>query len=333
MVLRSVKTDRAGARLQAFKLSVSGGAPALDWNKGDFGTLVDNATGDTTLPYAEPFRREAITLVTPGESVGAGAYAHLDAAAAATSSRVQTITNAGVAADGPVHGLVYGWDLDMPQSAGWAQRVHVTHMAPRLIPLRLTAPGTLSEGKFQATVSASTNTSTITFNYPFAVAPTVVAVPDVAGNSVVVSSVTVNQVVLKQYNSSGAAATGGMHILVLGQDLPNNVFKLRRALKCVQLKPRIVAGIITSSGGAWATTNYADLGSTTDNGTGDVSLTFAKPFLRAPVVLASSGVAGSVAVTSSSTTGCRLVAATHAGVATDSSIHVLAVGFDYADQL
>ena len=333
MVLRSVKTDRAGARLQGFRISVSSGTPSLSWNNTDYSSVTDNGSGDTTLAYSEIFRREALSFMTPFEEVGAGAYAYQGAAASASSSRVVTATNAGTLTDGACHGLVYGWDLDMVHSAGWPQRVHVTSIAPRMIPIRLTAPGTMTEGKYQCTVSASTNTSTITFNYPFQVAPTVVAVPDTAGNSVTISSVSVNQIVLKQTNSAGTASTNGMHILVLGQDLPNKVFKLRRALKCVQLKPRIVAGIITNTAGTYSNTNFADLGTVTKNGTGDITATFQKPFKRAPVVIAASAVNGSVAVTSSSTTACRLAAATHAGTATDGTMHVLALGFDYADQL
>lgn len=332
MVLRSVKTDRGAARLQGFKLAVTGGTPALQWNSTDYSGLTDNGTGDTSLTFAERFRLAPLLFATPGDDVSSGAYAYQGAATSTSAARVVTANNSGTGIDGTVHGLIYGWDLDVLHNAGWPQRVSVTHMAPRLIPIRLTAPGTMTEGKFQASVSAVDNTSTITFNYPFAVAPTVVAVPDTSGNSVTIVSVSVNQVVLKQYTSAGADGTTGMHIFVLGQDVPNDVFKLRRALKAVQLRPRIVAGVLTNTAGAWSTTNYPDLGTTTDNGTGDVTLTFSKAFHRAPVVLASSTVIGSVAVTSSSTTACRLVAATHAGTATDASIHVLALGFDYVDQ-
>lgn len=72
-------------------------------------------------------------------------------------------------------------------------------------------------------------------------------------------------------------------------------------------------------------------------GTGDVTITYNKPFARKPVIQAAALHASSklfATVVSSSTTAVRLAVFSDAGTATDpSELHVTARGFDAADQI
>jgi hypothetical protein len=70
-----------------------------------------------------------------------------------------------------------------------------------------------------------------------------------------------------------------------------------------------------------------------DNGTGDYTLTFAKPFARLPVVVASSITAGAVIqIASATATACQIVVKDTAGSALDVDFMVIVQGFDAADE-
>lgn len=73
----------------------------------------------------------------------------------------------------------------------------------------------------------------------------------------------------------------------------------------------------------------------TKNGTGDVTITFAKPFARLPVAVAASEVANCYVEHGATPTAAaiRLVQKTNAGVATDGIMDVIVLGFDAVDQI
>ena len=71
----------------------------------------------------------------------------------------------------------------------------------------------------------------------------------------------------------------------------------------------------------------------TDNGTGDYTLTFAKPFARPPVVVASSLTAGAVVqIASATATACQLLVTDLSAVALDTDLMVIVQGFDAVDE-
>lgn len=335
-MLRTAKTNRVAARLMGLRGTTTTGTPVASWGGGDYSSYTDNGTGDTTCTFVEPFPsgRVPVVVATAGADVDAtnGAFASVSSALV-TAARVVTSANDGTAADGAAHAIVWGWDVADTGRSVMEQRVHCTGLRPRLIPISLSDPSTLVEGKYLCSVTASSNESTIVFNQAFQAAPVVVASADTAGNTVNIVSVTAAQVVITQFDSSGAATTGGVYLWVYGQDCTVDVGKRRRALKVAQIRPRILAGRITVTGGTPAITGFTDLGTVTDNGQGDFTLTFEKAFKRAPVVVAAMSSVGSVAVTASTTSTCRLVCQTNAGAAVDpTTVHVLVCGFDYAGQ-
>lgn len=70
-----------------------------------------------------------------------------------------------------------------------------------------------------------------------------------------------------------------------------------------------------------------------DNGVGDYTLTFAKPFARAPIVVASSMTAGAVIqIASASASACQLLVTDLAAAPLDADLMVIVQGFDAADE-
>lgn len=312
------------------------GTPAFEQGNDDFTSITDNGTGDGSLNLAEPFRRVPVVLALGGSDTSVNGAITAIGTPSATAPRITSYdaTGTGAADDGTVNALIIGWDSDVVHNSYSPEPVVCTNIAPRLIPLVLTAPGTVTEGKHQVSASGASNRTTITFNRPFAAAPIVVGMPDTLGNTLKLVSSSVSQIVIDQFTHADAAATNGMHLWVLGQDEPNRIGKLRRRLKVTQFKPRLIAGIISQSGSVYSATNYSDLGTFVRNGAGDVTITFARAFLRAPVVVAVSDTSASVAVTAVSTTACTIKVSTTSGAGADpSTMHIGILGFDAIDQI
>ena len=114
-----------------------------------------------------------------------------------------------------------------------------------------------------------------------------------------------------------------------------------RSVKSSQRNPRMIAVQLAWSGGTPSV--VSGLGSTdvtvTDNGTGDVTLTFAKAFARAPIVTASPVAAAGDAIVclqaQPSVSAVRLVVfdGTDGTTAKDNiPLNVIVVGYDSADQ-
>lgn len=114
-----------------------------------------------------------------------------------------------------------------------------------------------------------------------------------------------------------------------------------RSVKSTQRNPRIIAVQLAWSGGVPSV--VSGLGGSdvtvTDNGTGDVTLTWVKPFRRAPIVVATPmSATGDAIVTlqaQPSVTACRLLVwdGTDGTTAKDNiPLNVHVIGYDSADQ-
>lgn len=71
----------------------------------------------------------------------------------------------------------------------------------------------------------------------------------------------------------------------------------------------------------------------TDNGTGDYTLTWAVPFARPPVVVASSLTAGAVIqIASATASACQILVTDLAAAALDADLMVIVQGYDAVDE-
>jgi len=105
-----------------------------------------------------------------------------------------------------------------------------------------------------------------------------------------------------------------------------------REIKSSQRLPRQLHFKVDGTGSASIVIGSKDA-SLADNGTGDYTLTFVKPFARPPVVVASSLTAGAVIqIASASATAVQLVVTDLAAAALDADLMVVVQGFDAADE-
>lgn len=106
-----------------------------------------------------------------------------------------------------------------------------------------------------------------------------------------------------------------------------------REIKGTQRLPRFLAFLLTGTGTAALGQGSTDA-TLVDNGTGDYTLTFVKPFSRAPVVTASSKTAAVIIeLTTVSTTVINIKSfAVDGTTAKDAVLHIQAIGWDAADQ-
>lgn len=105
-----------------------------------------------------------------------------------------------------------------------------------------------------------------------------------------------------------------------------------REIKCPQRMPRQLHFKVDGTGTASILVGQFD-GTLADNGAGDYTITFAKPFARVPVVVCSSMTAGAVMqVASATASAVQIVVKDTAGAALDVDFFVIVQGFDAADQ-
>lgn len=107
---------------------------------------------------------------------------------------------------------------------------------------------------------------------------------------------------------------------------------MQRQVMSPQRMPRLVAFHLDGTGTASLVVGSKD-GVLTDNNVGDYTITFDKPFARAPIVVASSLTAGAVIqVSAASASAVTILVKNTAGAALDADLHILVQGFDAKDE-
>lgn len=105
-----------------------------------------------------------------------------------------------------------------------------------------------------------------------------------------------------------------------------------REIKSTQRLVRQLAFKVTGTGTAAISQGSLDA-TLVDNGTGDYTLTFAVPFVRAPICVASCQTASCYAeIAAASVTSVQVLTKSNANVATDAVFHLIVQGYDSADQ-
>jgi hypothetical protein len=105
-----------------------------------------------------------------------------------------------------------------------------------------------------------------------------------------------------------------------------------REIKATQRLPRQLAFKVTGTGTAAISIGKFD-GTLADNGTGDYTITFAKPFARAPICVASCETATCYAeIAAASSSSVQILTKSNANTATDAVFHLIVQGYDAADE-
>jgi len=105
-----------------------------------------------------------------------------------------------------------------------------------------------------------------------------------------------------------------------------------RQIKSTQRLARQLAFKITGTG--TAAINIGSFDATlTDNGTGDYTVTFSKPFARTPIAVASCQTATCYAeIAACSSTAVQVLTKSNANSATDAVFYLIVQGYDAADE-
>lgn len=108
---------------------------------------------------------------------------------------------------------------------------------------------------------------------------------------------------------------------------------MQRKITMAQRLPRMIAMKVTGTGTAAINIGSFEA-SITDNGVGDYTLTFVKPFARTPIAVASCMTATCYAeISSCSATAVRVLTKSNANAATDAVFNLIVQGFDAVDEI
>lgn len=106
-----------------------------------------------------------------------------------------------------------------------------------------------------------------------------------------------------------------------------------REIKSTQRLPRQLALKVNGVGGSPAIQIGQFDATLEDNGTGDYTLTFAKPFARAPICVASCETASCYAeIAAATATSVQILTKANDDTATDAVFHLIVQGYDAADE-
>lgn len=334
-MLRTLKHDFAQPRLLAVGATSSGGSATVGINSDDIYSATSGATGKITLTPRYGFRRAPIAVVTSDwNSIAANGGGYVDGTTAASSLTIGTHSGgAGAGDDGTLNGLILGYnEADAVRSRKRAYEVNANLCRPKLYLFKVTpATPAINIGNYHGTlVKNGTGDVTITFNEPFGNGNVVAVATTILGTRAEIhASATISTVRVKVF-ANGVASDSPFYCVVMGQESLEKIGVQQDRVLVPGVKPRLVAGIITYSGGVPAVTVGTGAFTLTDTGTGDVAVAFTDAFAREPIVVASPNTATLVTVkAAASTTGFSLTHFNAAGTAADpTSLHFMAFGFD-----
>lgn len=299
-MLREVISKHIKPRLIPVRglLSSSQAASIMRYGYGDVDFLRTGA-GAVTWTLKDGLTRNGMFFASLG--TGGGGYLDIDDTVGKTTTFTSTFRDFdGSASSATYDGFFYGWDSS-DANITKAQRVACTMNDARIVWGRVTgSSGAVAFGKGDFKVTrTTTGRYTIEYKRPFSTVPVLqitpistsaTAAPDLPSNSVTRNGYTID---IRLYDESSNAIDMDFYIVAIGQDSRSDSGKNRNPLFNSQRKPRIVAGQVINTGGAWTwaaggSTGGADFSTTiTDNGAGDFTVTLSELYKREPAILVS----------------------------------------------
>lgn len=336
-MLRPIKNSQLSPRAIGIK-ATNNGAGAITSKVGEADvTFTYTDVADTTCVFKKQMQRGTVVVASAGDDIVDGGYPFLDKATRATDKTgfiVTTGNASGVADAGTFSAIAVGWDSQFTDSFKKDTAiVHGTRPLGRMIGFRVAA-GVITHGTRDGSiVTNSTGNYTITFrrSYGNANVVAVASVENSSGGSYKIVSATATSVNIKTFNTSNVAAAINFHLIVLGWDTRGESGKQARPLESTQIRPRLLAFHVVNTAGTPAVTIGNDV-TVTDNGTGDYTFTFRKPFERAPLVVGIGNSSRFTVKAASTTTAVTVVTRNAAHAAADADCSVLVLGFDSPDE-
>jgi hypothetical protein len=332
-MLRSLKNPHIGALLSGALVSTTATA-TVNVGAGDFPTCTRNSAGKTTLTrYRAPIR-PGIVLAQAYTSIANGGYGTYDTDPASGAVVSEFLDAAGSGDDGLGFVLTLDYLNEFTDRTGsQLQGVANTCRNARLMGFKVTAAGAVGVGGTQASMAIASSVYTATFQRAFGRDCMVWCTPIAAAQKACnVTAVSASACSVATFSAAEAAEDNSFYMLVLGWDAKDEHYGMNKLIQVPQRKPRLEAFRISGSGTASIALGSTDA-SLVDNGTGNYTLIWNRPFVREPIVIATAKAGRAQCLAAATNTGVAVGSFGATGTAADDDINVLVLGFDAADEI
>lgn len=330
-MLREIRNEHLEPMLLGLVVDLAG-SQAITVGDDDISSFTDGGVGVQSHIFRQAFNRNPIAVATC-TTVGGNGNLPAVSIIGPTSAQVSNVSNAGGGNDGTMHVLYLGWrarSTDLVRG----QVMHGSINAPRMFGATITSAGAVDTGKGDVScVKGTTGIYTVTFTQAFAKPPIVMITANDAALTLMpnIASVSATTVVVHIFNQVGSVADAAFELLVYGSGSRDEIGRQKKIVFNTQRKPRLIGVQVTVTAGTPAVSiGTNDIASIVDNGVGDYTLTLARPFRRAPTVIATSGQGSKTCrVISRTASTIRVAGYTDSGAASDpDNLYIFALGSD-----
>lgn len=330
-MLRSLKNPHIGAHLRAALVSTTATA-TVNVGAGDFPTITRNSAGKVTLTEYENAIRPGIVLAQAYTSIANGGYGTYDTDPSSSALVAEFLDQAGSGDDGL--GFVMSIDFTneyTDRTGSQLQGVTNSARSARLMGFKISSAGAAAIGGTQSrSVAKASSVYTTTFERAFGRDCMVWCSPIAAAQKACnVTAVSASDCSVATFSAAEAAEDNSFYMFVLGWDAKDEQWGMNKMIQVPQLKPRLETFRISGSGTAALALGSTDA-TLVDNGTGDYSLTWTKPFAREPIVIPTAKAGRAQCLSAATTTGVNVGSFGATGTAADDDICVAVLGFDSA---
>lgn len=333
-MLRTIQTPHLRPIVSAGQV-ITAATPSATINigAGDYSAVARNSAGKATLTRRSPQPiRPGIVIGSPSGSIANGGYFTYDTDPSSASIVGETLGAAGSGDDGNFDFLAVDYRSAEDDRVSPLQTVVATSHGMRWIVARITAAGAISYGHNQiASVSLASSIYTITYKNAFARTPLAFVCPVATTQKSYLLSRTASTCTVSMFDASEAAENNAFHLIVVGWDRTRDTWGMERAVQVAQRKPRLECFRVNGTGTAAIALGSTDA-ALTDNGTGDYTLTWTKPFAFAPVVIPVGKAGRAQLKSATSSTAANIVTFGATGSAADDEFCALVMGFDCVDE-
>lgn len=324
-MLRDIINKHPKPRILAFHIDATTGTPLTDVGQRDATSITDNGGGDNTVNLAEGFTRGPAVFVSTYDTAPlAGASYPVIISRSNIAVEYRTQNNAGSTTDGNSSVIMMGFDNDQ-LAPGLNQIVKATWRKPVIYAGIVRSDGSVDSVQKDFTVTkGGTGIYNITYDRALGQRPVMYCVCGEAGIANGSGDPGVATAQVKTYTLAGVAADKQFHLWIFGSfSRDTNIGRLRQPIQSPQRKPELLI-FETSTLGTVLSVGSLD-GTIVKNGTGDYTITYARPFATNTFTVPMIGYIGGGGVLvpyaiAASATQVRINFATTGGTLTDPTI-------------
>jgi hypothetical protein len=339
-MLNEVGHTHLGGRLTALNPTTTS-TPSISVGTGldDLSDSTRTSAGLASLTLKQPSARLPVVVASPGANIADGGYVQHGTLPTKSVVTLTSLDASGVADDGEVHSILFGWDYQQLEHVGLrdlAQLKNTNGYEPILFGLHITSAGVATIGSPLVSIAlADTSEYTITFREGFSRAPIVIASPiNSTCRSLRVKSTSTTNCVIQTFNAGGTKTAADFQVFLLAWRHKDPSGQRRSIVQSPRRRPKVIPFEITDTAGTPSVTIGSDDFTVVDNGVGDYILvpTAASSWINPPVCVATGKSTRAQLASAPTTTVINVKSFNAAGSATDGSIHGVVFGWDVLDE-